>query len=182
MERNVSPRAVEDEIRGHTYAVLATVSPDCRPHSTGILYAVAPGVTLDSPLFAIYIVTSENSKKAKDIASNPNVSLAIPLTRAILRFMPPNSIQFRGSASLVQPDGDIRKAFAKTLALRATYRTVEERSPEDPPGACVIRVRPSRVIHTYGVGLSALQLMKNFEGASSTLVRAPGQQTHGSSR
>lgn len=49
----------------------------------------------------IYVMTRRHLRKARNIAHNARVSLVIPLTRRILWFLPPPTIQLQGHAELL---------------------------------------------------------------------------------
>ena len=110
---------VEREIRKRRFGVLSTVSQDGRSHSVGVLYGIS---TRDQP-FVLYVTTDRRSKKARNITRNENVSFAIPLQRRILRFLPPNCVQFQAIAELIASDDeDANSAFSRSLVLRETLK------------------------------------------------------------
>jgi len=155
---------VEREIRRRNFGVLSTISDDGKPHSVGVLYGVS---SRDKP-FALYLMTDRRTKKARNVARNPNVSFAIPLPRRFLTFAPPNCVQFQATAEIISfKDETSRDAFSGSLVLRKTLE-LEEAQRE----AVFIRIRPAHVIFTYGVGLSLFALMKNI-GAASSRVEIP---------
>ena len=63
---------VETEVRKKTFGVLTTIDAEGRPHSTGVLYGVAP----PSSPFALFILTGERYVKVRNVRSNPAVSLS----------------------------------------------------------------------------------------------------------
>lgn len=161
---------VEREIRKRNFGVLATISPQGRPHSAGVLYAISR----PKDPFILYVTTDRRSKKARNIANNRNVAFTIPLNRRFLRFMPPNSIQFQGVADLTSSDDeDARAAFSRSLLLRETLKL--EASQRD---AIFIRITPDPVVFTYGVGVSPLSLIKDIGGAARR-SRIPTSLVHG---
>lgn len=85
--KEVSFDLVETEMRRRTFGVLSTESHDGRPHSAGVLYGVS---SPERPL-ALYVKTNRDSKKARNVAHNPNVSFVISLPRRLLSFFPPIS-------------------------------------------------------------------------------------------
>ena len=155
---------VEREIRKRRFGVLSTVSQDGRSHSVGVLYGIS---TRDQP-FVLYVTTDRRSKKARNITRNENVSFAIPLQRRILRFLPPNCVQFQAIAELIASDDeDANSAFSRSLVLRETLKleTSQRR-------AVFIRITPDPVVFTYGLGLSIIDLIRNIGGAAQR-VRIP---------
>lgn len=152
---------VERAIRGRNFGVLSTVSRDGKPHSVGVLY----GVSSPSKPLALYLTTNRESKKARNIARNPNVSFTIPVPRRFLRFMPPNCMQFQGTAEIIPfEDEAARDAFNESLIMRQTLK-LEGRHVQRR--AVFIRIQPSAIIFTYGLGVSILGLVRNISGASA---------------
>ncbi len=165
---NLTFDRVEREIRKRNYGVVCTTAAGGRPHAAGVMYAVS---SADRP-FALNIVTDKRSKKARNIANRPEVAFVIPAPR-IVGFLPPNSIQFQGTAELLPlADGESRRAFESSLVLRRVLRLQLEQKEEV---SVFVRVHPGRAVFTYGVGLSILQLMKHVEG-SSARVDIPGSR------
>lgn len=105
------------------------------------------------------------SKKARNIACNPNVSFTIPLPRRFLTFMPPNCVQFQGTAHIIPfEDEDATAAFNGSLVLRESLK-LERRHVQRK--AILIRIHPDPVIFAYGLGLSPLGLVRNIVSAIS---------------
>lgn len=77
--------------------MLSTVSKGSKPHSVGVNY----GVSRPGRDFVIYVMTRKHLQKARTIAQNPNISLVVPLTRRLLWFLPPPTIQLHGQAEIV---------------------------------------------------------------------------------
>jgi len=151
----------EKEIRRRSFGVLSTVSHDGRPHSVGVLYGVS---SRDKPL-AFYVTTNRESKKARNIACNPNVSFTIPLPRRFLTFMSPNCVQFQGTAHIIPfEDENAAAAFDGSLVLRESLKLERKHVQRK---AIFIRIRPDPVIFTYGLGLSPLGLVRNIASAIS---------------
>lgn len=162
-------REIEHELRRRTFGILSTTSRTGRPHSTGVLYGVS---SLGMPL-RIYVMTQRKTKKVRNISSNPNVSFVVPLSRRLVSLVPPNCIQFQGTADVV--DGGDRAAtnafttsYILSMMLQVSSR-IDARLGE----VCFIRVTPDPVIFTYGLGLSFWQLRKHIEHAGSRVEVPP---------
>ncbi len=156
---------VEGEMRKRNFGVLSTVSTDVRPHSVGVLYGIS---SRRAPL-ALYVVTDQRSKKVRNIQGNPKVSFSIPLHRRLLSFLPPNSIQFQGAAKILPiSDETAKETFSHSFVLRKTL-SLEETQRE----GVFLRILPDPVIHTYGVGISLLGLLRNIEGGTSRVEIPP---------
>lgn len=170
--RRPSFEMVEREIRRRCFGVLSTVSRDGNPHSAGVLYGVS---SRDKPL-TLYVTTNRESRKARNLARNPNVSFTIPLPRRFLRFMPPNCVQFQATAEIIPfEDQDARQAFSGSLLLRETLKLEGKHVKRK---AIFVKIRPGSVIFTYGLGLSVFELARNISGASSR-VEVPPSRLHG---
>lgn len=149
MEVRMSPASlsfeeVEREIRWRNFGVLSTLLPDGRPHSVSVLYAVTPS----GMPFALYVLTDRRSRKARNVNANPSVSFAIPLPRRLLPFVPPNSIQFQGTAEIMPlQDETAREAYTRSFVLRKVL-SLEEAQRR----GVFVRIRPEPVVFTYGVG------------------------------
>jgi general stress protein 26 len=151
---------VSRELARRTYGVLSTITNDGRPHSTGVLYAA----TSENEPLLLYVCSDKKSRKARNITRNPSISFTVPVSRRFLRFVPPSSIQFQGTAKLVSLDESIRRAFGRSLVLRQVLGAAES-SLDEPDGSCFIRITPDPFIFTYGLGVSVMELAKNMGGA-----------------
>jgi general stress protein 26 len=139
----------------NSYCTLATASRDGRPHAVGVLYAFARD--------RVYIITERNSKKVRDIEANPQVALCVPVRKYPLA--PPFSIQFHGSASILdRDDAEIAELLGEGALRKIVGFGVLER-----PGMCFLKVTPVGKIHTWGIGLSAWQLLRNPVGADRSV-------------
>src|SRR6266705_2399374 len=79
---------VEKLLRRRNFGVLTTITPEGRPHSLGVVYAVS---SPDQP-FSIYLITRSALKKARNIHNNPNVSFVVPFPHYVFRIVPPACI------------------------------------------------------------------------------------------
>jgi len=155
---------IEAAVRSKTFGVLTTIDTKGRPHSTGVLYGVAPP---PSP-FALFILTLESYVKTRNVGSNPNVSLVVTFPHRILSFVPASCVTFRGQASVVpvdDPDG--MWAFDQQRILRdnvASLRGVDGL-------AVFLKLAPEPKVLCYGLGVGLRQMRKDREHlAYSVLV------------
>ncbi|MGI0078673.1 MAG: pyridoxamine 5'-phosphate oxidase family protein [Nitrososphaerales archaeon] len=153
-QSNLTWNTVKKELRKRSYGIISTISKDGRPHSTGILYA-----TSNVDQFCLYVLTDKSSAKARNITHNPNISFVVPIPRRLLRFIPPGSVQFQGTAEIVPLSEDVRKAFSRSIALRQTLGSA---STDD---SCFVKIIPDTVVFTYGLGVSLMQLVRNPDSA-----------------
>jgi nitroimidazol reductase NimA-like FMN-containing flavoprotein (pyridoxamine 5'-phosphate oxidase superfamily) len=141
---------IEKLVSRNHYCVLATASRDGRPLSTGVVYC-SRGLDL-------YIYTDPQSKKARDIARNPNVAVTIPVWDRKPFWTPPRSIQFQGIAGILPAD-DV--GANEVYQFKVLFMKV---SVTDAKG-CFVHVRPTRRISTYGVGVPRMTMARHPEEA-----------------
>lgn len=130
-----------------SFATLATTSEAGWPHSAGVLYEIVGG--------AIYINTMRSSRKAKNIAANPRVSVCVPVRR--LPVGPPSSIHFQAMAEILALDHpDIVH-----LVNQGELKSLTSHGELELEDGCFVRIHPGRRMLTYGLGLSLTSLIKD---------------------
>lgn len=145
-------------LRKRSFAVLSTVDEHGRPHAVGVEYGVAP--TGD----AIYVMTRRHLKKARNITANPHVAMVVPLTRRLLWFLPPPSIQFQGSGAIVErTDEEGLRTFRSFFMGRRILKMYEEFERRGETRVCFLRIVPDPEISTYMVGHSIWELSRRME-------------------
>jgi hypothetical protein len=148
----------QDVIRAldrRSFCTLASVSAAGRPHVAGVLYA-AVGTTL-------YVSTSLDSRKARNIAANPHVGVCVPIRR--LPIGPPSSLQFQATAAVhALDDPEILR-----LVDAGKLKAITGHGELELPGGCFLRITPGRRINTYGLGMSIRQLLKDPLSAAGTV-------------
>lgn len=143
----VDPDEVLRLIAKKTFANLATVSPGRSPHTAGVLYAV-----VDRDMYAS---TEVGTRKARNIAHEQRVAIAIPVRR--IPVGPPALIHFQTTAELI-PTDDRR---IRDLAEAGKLDKVTSHGELDLADGCFLKIPiPSR-IHTYGLGLSLYRLVRD---------------------
>ena len=155
---------IEKHIRKRTFGVFTTIDSKGRPHSTGLLFGVAP----PESKFALFSVVGSNYQKAKNVRRNPNVSLVIPFPHHYLRFVPDNYVMFRGKAEFIGlDDTDFRWAFQQRRILRMNLDS-DMLNSED---AVVIKLTPEPKVFVYGLGYSIMELRSaHTEGSYSVTI------------
>ena len=154
---------VEGEVRKKTFGVLTTVDGGNRPHSTGILYGVAP----PSSPFALYFLTLEHYVKVRNVRENPQVSLVVPFPHRILSFIPAPCATFRGAADVVPfDDPDARWAFQQRRILRDNVAWLADIEP------VFIKLKPEPVVQCHGLGIG-LREMRSEHTAGGYKARIP---------
>lgn len=132
---------VDRALAKRSTAVLSTVSPAGRPHAATVVYARVDG--------ALYVSVDRSSRKARNIAANPQVHVCVHVRR--LPFgVPPSTIQYATTAELLAPDDPAVQALVRSGALKA----ITSHGELDLPDGCVVRIAPPRTYLTYGLGLS----------------------------
>ena len=150
--------AVIKELRRCNYAVLCTVDERCRPHSVGIDY----GVAADGR--AIYVMTRSHLKKARNIAANPHVAMTVPITRRLLWFLPPPSIQFEGTAEILERNDPEGVSTFKSFFLgRRILGMYDDSARRGETRVCFLRIVPEAEISTYMVGRPIYEVMRRME-------------------
>jgi general stress protein 26 len=153
---NVSKREfsfdfIEKEVRKKTFGVLTAIDSKGRPHSTGILYGVAP----PESKFALYMLTVEEYAKVRHVKRNPNVSLVVTFPHYYVRFAPASYVMFRGAAELVPfNDSDAQWAFNQKRILKMNLG-VDSDLLEN---AVFIKMNPEPTVYCYGVGFGIMEL------------------------
>ena len=59
------------------------------------------GVTPPGQLLALYVMTRSHLAKARNIARNHRIALVVPITRKLLWFLPPATLQLHGRAEIL---------------------------------------------------------------------------------
>lgn len=149
-------RRIRKAIARKSFAVLATTSPAGRSHSAGIIYAAANN--------DLWVHTMADSRKARNAATNPHVGLCIVYRR--LPVGPPFTIHFQAIAETVALDAPEVRDLTKAGHLTS----ITGHGELDMDGACFLRLRPGRNIHSFGTGVPTLDLIRDPLGAGPRSV------------
>ena len=143
---------VEKQLRKKNFGILSTVTPEGRPHSVGVIYAMAPP---GSP-FCLYLITRPILKKARNIRNNPNISFVVPFPHYLFRSIPSRCIQFQGNAELLPIDDDpvVVKAFQSSIVLKRSMEHSLSLSE-----SVFIRIVPDKKIFCFGIGTNLLRFL-----------------------
>jgi len=142
----------------NSYCTLATASANGHPHVVGVLYAFARD--------AVYLITERKTKKVRDIEANPRVAICVPVRKFPLA--PPFSVQFHGSAEVLErDDAEIEELLGEGALRKIVGFGILKR-----PGMCFLKVTPVGKIHTWGIGVSMWQLLRNPVGADRSVALA----------
>ena len=173
--RGLTPERVLRELRRHDFATLSTVGDDGRPHSAGVNY----GLSRQGLELALYVMTRTHLQKARDVVRNPNVSLVVPLTRRLLWFLPPPTIQLRGRAEILDwTDEGGTAVFERFWIGRRILDAYRESHRRGESRICFLKINPDSVIHTYMVGYNIWEIRKGMESGAGKVV-IPQKQLRG---
>ena len=122
-----------------------------------MLYAYTEGV--------LYVSTARESRKAQNIAANPDVFVVIPVRRVPVG--PPSSLQFSATAEILdRSDTEIHR-----LAAQGSLKAITGHGELELDGGCFLRIMPRATIHTYGIGLPLIRLIRDPLNAAGTVRR-----------
>jgi len=167
----VTPSLMIRQIRREHFAVLSTAGRDGGPHSAGVSY----GCTRARDAFAIYVMTRRHLLKARNIDSDPRVSLVIPVPRPILTFLPPATIQLHGRAELLDWDDPIGTAvFGRFWLGRRILSEYKKAREGGESRVCFVRIIPEPSVRSYLVGTRLWEMGGNMEAAAAQVILTPG--------
>lgn len=150
---------IEKAIGQKSFAVLSSVSEAGFPHAAGVLY--------DSVGTTLYVHTMRSSRKARNVQVNDRVGVVVPVRR--LPVGPPFNVQFQGRAAVLEMgDPEIVE-----LVARGDLKKVTAHGELDEPDGCFLRIEPTRVVHSYGIGVPMLDVARDplHAGARSVVLR-----------
>lgn len=139
-----------------SFCVVATTSPSGHSHAAGVVFDWADG--------AMYIHTMRSSRKARNIAANPNVGIVVPARR--LPVGPPFTIQFQATATILSmTDATIRRLLAERKLT-----TTSGHGALDEANGCFLQITPAGAMHTYGIGVRIIDIIRDplHAGARTT--------------
>jgi len=164
--------AVLNELRRSHFAVLSTVGSDAAPHSAGVNY----GVASTAGELTLYVMTRTHLQKARDIRSDPRVSLVVPIRRRFAWFLPPATIQLRGRAEVIDSLDDVGTAtFSGFWIGRRILKAYEKSRRNGEARICFLKITPDPDVRTYMVGSNVWELSRRMEAGAGRVVIATGQ-------
>jgi hypothetical protein len=138
---------VRKAIHSRSFAMLSTVSPAGFAHAAGVIY-----VPIGDEL---WVHTMRSSRKARNVAADGRIGVVVPVRK--LPVGPPFTVQFQGRAEIVDLNDPEVTPHIESKALKA-ITSHGELETED---GCFIRIRPAGVVHSYGIGVSAIAVAKD---------------------
>lgn len=125
-----------------SFAVVAHVTPDGAPRSSGVSYGVIDG--------ALCVVVGWDSWKARHMAADGRVAVTVPVHRggvlALVLPIPPATISFHGTVVVHGLDTERGRVLLDRLGSVLP--------PEERAGCVVLEITPRRQFLTYGIGVS----------------------------
>jgi len=151
-------------IENEVFAVLGMVTAKGEARTVGIVYVVRDR--------KLYIGTDQDAWKVRHVATNPHVSLTIPIAKRIPLVpwvkIPAATITFCGTARILPA----RETLPEILA--AVFRGMAE-DEERVANSCLIEVTPEKDFITYGVGVSLMQMRDPQIARGRAAVEASGR-------
>ncbi|MHA1671301.1 MAG: pyridoxamine 5'-phosphate oxidase family protein [Promethearchaeota archaeon] len=139
---------VKKVLKSNMWLVISTIDEKNQPHSSVVVYQSDGDI--------IIFQTGINTIKAKSIRKSNKVSITIPFRKNFLHKLipaPPAELHFTAKAELVPYDNEeAKKIFAKFLK--------HSESIEKPQGTIWVKIIPSNLISTYGVGVKLFSMRK----------------------
>jgi general stress protein 26 len=147
--------AVEKALIQKSFMVLATASDTQHPHAAGVLYAIVDR--------CLYAGANVHSRKVRNIESNANVGVCIPVRR--LPVGPPSTIMFQATAELLGRDDQALGGLLDSGRLKR----ITSHGELDDPNNWFVKVTPAGRIHTFGLGVSLRTLIRHPLEAAGAL-------------
>ena len=156
---------IEEEVRKKTFGILNTINNDGSPHTTGVLYGVSP----HTAKFALYIATSKDYRKTKNIRKNSQISFTITFPHHIFRFVPASTVTFNGIAEVLDFENqEILGIFTKKRILSMITKHLD---PEEKKDYVFIKIMPDPKVLCYGIGYNLFKLRsRHTEGGYSVTI------------
>lgn len=162
---------VERTIRRRTFGTLSTLTRRGSPHATGVVYAVSPP---SQPLM-LYVTTRTTTVKVANVRTEPGVAFVIPVPHRGIPLFPPAAVQFQADATIVGADDTAAlHAFEASWFHRRILGT-EQHIVTEGANMCFIAIRPRRTLYTYGIGMSALDILRHPRQAISRIDLPAGR-------
>lgn len=140
-------RKILRTIERRTFCTLSTVSAAGRPHVAGVVY--------DSVGTTLWVHTLRSSRKARNIAHEPNVAVCLPFRR--MPMGPPFTIHAQATATLVDMD-DPR---VTELLDAGHLGHVSGHGALDMPDGVFAAIALRGTIHSYGPGARIIDLARD---------------------
>lgn len=158
---------IEKRVRKKVFGIFNTIDSKGRPHSTGMVFGVPPS---EYP-FSIYMVTTKDTMKVKNVQRNPTSSFVVTFPHRFIQATPSCTVMFRGTSEILPIDDNI---FQITFSQNRITRMGLKHHTSDIVD-CVIRLNPEPTVFCYGLGIDTRKLIKN-PAIASYKVTIPSAQ------
>ena len=144
-------RRLRKAIHSRSFAMVSTVSAAGFPHAAGIQYSAVD----DDRGWVLYFHTMRQSRKARNIDHDGRVAIVVPVRK--MPVGPPFTVQFQAEASVL----DTADPQIVSLHSEGLLSAITKHGELEEPGSCFVRVRPVGRVHSYGIGVSTLAIVKD---------------------
>ena len=138
---------VWDALEKELFAVLGMVTPKQEARTVGVVYVVRK--------CKFYIAPGQQTWKARQIQTNPHVSMTVPIAKRIPIMpwvkIPAATITFSGTARVLAPEESAPELLRAIFRQNADNQALMAES-------CLIEVTPHGDFITYGVGIPLMQM------------------------
>jgi hypothetical protein len=114
----------------------------------------------------MYVNTTSTSRKCANVAAESHVAVVVPIRRVPVGG-PPSAVQFQTTATVL----DIGSPEIGRLLAAGHLKSISSHGELDLPDSCFIRIDLPRRLHTYGLGMSLLALIRDPLGAAGVVER-----------
>lgn len=150
-------RKVLATLAKRSFLTLSTVSPKGRPHSAGVVYEWVDD--------ALWVHVATTSRKARNIAATPHAGVTVPFRK--LPVGPPFTIHFQAAAELIAMDS----GEAVELLEAGRLQSISSHGELDMPEGSFLKLTPRGWIHSFGVGVKTLDLIRDPIGSGPRRFR-----------
>lgn len=148
---NTTTSKVIKTLAKKSFCTLATTSPAGNAHSAGVIYEWVDG--------SLWVHMVRTSRKARNIAASGDAGVCVPFRR--LPVGPPFTIHFQADAELVEMDAP----QVQEMIADGQLGSISGHGALDMPDGCFIRLTPRGTIHTFGLGVKTLDLIRDPIGS-----------------
>ncbi|UCD01837.1 MAG: pyridoxamine 5'-phosphate oxidase family protein [Promethearchaeota archaeon] len=141
-------KEVRKIIRENMWLVLSTVDDECQPHSSVVMY--------QSDGHDIYFETGDDTLKARNIRNNNKISVTIPFRKNFIHKIipaPPAELHFKAKAELISKNNEKARKIMERVIKYEEKAGIENET-------IWIKIMPSNIISTFGVGTKLLDMRK----------------------
>ena len=138
---------IADVLAKKSFCTLATSSAGGYPHVAGVLFKEVDG--------DLYLHVHDDSVKARNVLANSRVAVLIPVRK--IPVGPPYVVHFQGTAEVI-PHADPR---IQALEAAGRFGKLVPKGAGEDPRSAFIKITPGRRIHSYGLGVPLLQVIRD---------------------